>query len=133
MALPQDEFLRSDTVNAVLAELGVEHVFSVAPPSEWPKIYDSLDTERVELSRVLTGYLDDETLERTQRIVNEGRERLIDIGYRTVPGKPFLGRHAMLKADIADVIRERALAQGLRVESRPERRTRSTATIGTAS
>ena len=116
VALPQDEFLRSDRINAVLTELGVQHVFSVAPPSEWPKIYDGLDRDRVGLSRVLTGYLDTETLERTSRILGEDRERTIDIGYRTVPAKPYLGRHAMLKADIADVIRERAEARGLRVD-----------------
>ncbi len=75
VALPQDEFLRSDKINAVLTELGVEHVFSVAPASEWPKIYDGLDRERVGLSRVLTGYLDEQTLARTQRILGEGRER----------------------------------------------------------
>ena len=43
VALPQDEFLNSDAVNAFLDEIGVQHVFSVAPPSEWPKIYDGLD------------------------------------------------------------------------------------------
>ena len=113
---PQDEFLRSDPINAALTELGVQHVFSVAPASEWPKIYDGLDRERVGLSRVLTGYLDEQTLARTQRILGEGRERTIDIGYRTVPGKPYLGRHAILKAEIAEVIRERAEARGLRVD-----------------
>ena len=116
VALPQDEFLRSDRINAALTELGVQHVFSVAPASEWPKIYDGLDLERVGLSRVLTGYLDEHTLARTQRILGEGRERTIDIGYRTVPGKPYLGRHAILKAEIAEVIRERAEARGLRVD-----------------
>ena len=45
-----------------------------------------------------------------------GRERTIDIGYRTVPGKPYLGRHAMLKAELADAVRERAQARGLRVD-----------------
>ena len=94
----------------------MEHVFSVAPASEWPKIYDGLDRERVGLSRVLTGYLDEQTLARTQRILGEGRERTIDIGYRTVPGKPYLGRHAILKAQIAEVIRERAEERGLRVD-----------------
>jgi hypothetical protein len=116
VALPQDEFLRSDLINAVLTELGVEHVFTVAPPSEWPKIYDGLDRESVGLSRVLTGYLDERTLERTGRILREGHDRTIDIGYRTVPGKAYLGRHAILKAEMAEVVRERAQARGLNVD-----------------
>ena len=43
VALPQDEFLNSDSINEFLSEIGVRHVFSVAPPSEWPTIYDGLD------------------------------------------------------------------------------------------
>ena len=35
-------------------------------------------------------------------------ERTIDIGYRTVPGKPYLGRHAALKTEIGEAVRERA-------------------------
>ncbi len=116
VALPQDEFLRSDMINSVLEDLGVGHVFSVAPPSEWAKIYDGIDRGRVGLSRVLTGYLDERTLARTDQILAEGRARTIDIGYRTVPGKPYLGRHAVLKADLAEVVRERAEARGLRVD-----------------
>lgn len=122
VALPQDEFLNSERVNAFLTEIGVEHVFSVAPPSEWTKIYDGLDPEQVSLSRVLTGYLDEGTLRRIGRILREGRERTIDIGYRTVPGKPYLGRHAALKADLAEAVRQRAESRGLRtdVSSRTE-------------
>jgi hypothetical protein len=116
VALPQDEFLHSDRINGFLNEIGVDHVFSVAPPSEWPKIYDGIDRERVGISRVLTGYLDDDTVARIDALLGEGRERTIDIGYRTVPGKPYLGRHAALKADIAEAVRERAVARGLRVD-----------------
>jgi hypothetical protein len=116
VALPQDEFLHGNRVNAFLDEMGVEHVFSVAPSSEWPKIYRDLDRERVGLSRVLTGYLDEGTVERIDRILAEGRERTIDIGYRTVPGKPYLGRHAALKAGLGDAVRERAESRGLRVD-----------------
>ena len=116
VALPQDEFLHSDCSMRTLTEIGVQHVFSVAPASEWPKIYNGLDRERIGLSRVLTGYLDEETLGRIERILAEGRTRTIDIGYRTVPAKPYLGRHAMLKTEIAEAIRERAEARGLRVD-----------------
>jgi hypothetical protein len=112
VALPQDEFLNSDQVNAFLEQIGVRHVFSVAPASEWPLIYG----DREGLSQVLTGYLDEDTVGRIDGIVAEGRARTIDIGYRTVPGKAYLGRHAMLKAEIADVVRERAEARGLRVD-----------------
>ncbi|HYI36494.1 MAG TPA: hypothetical protein VEX39_07815 [Thermoleophilaceae bacterium] len=115
-ALPQDEFLRTDLVNRFLGDTGVDHVFSVAPASEWPKIYDGLDLDRVGVSRVLTGYLDDGTLGRIDGILAEDHPRDIDIGYRTVPGKPFLGRHAILKAEMADVVRVAAEARGMKVD-----------------
>jgi hypothetical protein len=103
-------------VNAFLDKIGVQHVFSVAPPSEWPMIYGGLRRDRVGLSQVLTGYLDEDTVGRVDHILAEGRERTIDIGYRTMPSKPWLGRHAMLKAELADAVREQALARGLRVD-----------------
>jgi hypothetical protein len=111
VALPQDEFIRSDRVNAFLRELGVRRVFSVAPESEWPALYEGVD-----VSPALTGYLDEATVARIDRIVAEGRPRTIDVGYRTVPAKPYLGRHAMLKAGLADEVAARAPSRGLRVD-----------------
>jgi hypothetical protein len=112
VALPQDEFLNSDKVNAFLDQIGVQHVFSVAPSSEWPLIYG----DRAGISQVLTGYLDEDTVRRIDAILAEDRERTIDIGYRTVPGKPYLGRHGMFKAEFAEAVRERAAARSLRVD-----------------
>ena len=113
VALPQDEFIHRDRVNAFLGELGVRHVFSVAPESEWPALYEGLDAA---ITPSLTGYLDERTVARIAAIVAECRPRTIDIGYRTVPAKPYLGRHAMLKAGLSDAVAERARARGLRVD-----------------
>lgn len=115
-ALPQDEFIGSEPVNELLREYGVNHVFAVAPESEWPLVYEGLDPDAVGFSRVLTGYLDKETVRRIASIVGEGHARTIDIGYRTGPPIPFLGRHALLKTEIADVVRAGARARGLRVD-----------------
>jgi ketosteroid isomerase-like protein len=122
VALPQDEFLGTDQVAEVIRDFGIDHVFSVAPESEWPLIYEGIDRSRVGISRVLTGYLDEDTVRRAREMWAGSDERDIDIGYRTGPPKPFLGRQAMLKTEIADVVRERALARGLRVDitTRPE-------------
>jgi hypothetical protein len=116
LALPQDEFLGSEQVSAVIRDFGIDHVFSVAPESEWPLIYAGVDRERVRFSRVLTGYLDEDTVRRIDAIVADNPRRTIDIGYRTGPPKPFLGRQAMLKTEIADAVRERAPARGLRAD-----------------
>ncbi|HEY8582970.1 MAG TPA: hypothetical protein VIL49_08475, partial [Capillimicrobium sp.] len=39
VALPQDDFLRSDLVGEVMEELGVDHVFTPVPASEHHKVY----------------------------------------------------------------------------------------------
>ena len=116
VALPQDEFIGSEPVNQLLREYGVNHVFAVAPESEWPLVYEGLDPDEIGFSRVLTGYLDEETITRVDAILADGQPRTIDIGYRTGPPIPFLGRHALLKTEIADVVRECAEARGLRVD-----------------
>jgi hypothetical protein len=113
VALPQDDFINGDAVNAFLAQIGAQHVFTAASPSEWPKLYNGHDGR---ITQVLTGYLDEATLGRIDAVLGHAPERTIDIGYRTVPGKPYLGRHAMLKAELAEAVRERALARGLRVD-----------------
>ena len=63
-AMPQDEFLRSGALCDFIRDARVDVVFSVSPPSEWPKIYAGVDRERVRFEPTLTGYLDERTLGR---------------------------------------------------------------------
>ncbi len=116
IALPQDEFLQTDAVCTFLQEFGVTHVFSVMPESEWPTIYPGIDRARVKFLRVLTGYLEEETLARIERLAAAVPSRDIDIGYRAWRAAPWLGRHGVLKADLAEVFQRRAVQTGLRVD-----------------
>lgn len=113
IALPQDEFLRTDLVSEFIDEFEIDSVFSVAPESEWPKIYPNLDRGRVRIHRVLTGYLSEKTIERIDRIVARSRDRPIDVGYRSMPGAFWLGRHGMLKRWVAERFGRAAAARGL--------------------
>ncbi len=116
VAMPQDEFLRSELVCDFIDDFDIDVVCSVAPESEWPKIYPSVDRERVRFHRVLTGYLDDRTVARIERIVEATREQDVDIGYRAWRGAPWLGRHGTLKGTIADAVNERGPRRGLRLD-----------------
>ena len=116
VAMPQDEFLRSKLVCDFIDDFDIDVVCSVASESEWPKIYPSVDRERVRFHRVLTGYLDDRTLGRIERIVDSTPDRDLDIGYRAWRGAPWLGRHGTLKGTIADVVNERGPSRGLRLD-----------------
>jgi hypothetical protein len=113
IALPQDEFLNTDLLGDFINEFQIDYVFSVAPESEWEKIYPTVDRKRVRFVNVLTGYLDDDTLNKIDRLVASVRERPIDIGYRAWRGAAWLGRHGVLKAQIADLFHERAANRGL--------------------
>ena len=115
VALPQDEFLRSRMVESFAESFGVDHIFSVGPPSSWAQLYPNLEG-RVEISQVLTGYLHPRTLSRIERIVESTSERPVDIGYRAWSAEPWLGRHGALKVGIADAVERAATARGMRVD-----------------
>ena len=116
VAMPQDEFLRTKLVCDFIEDFDIDVVCSVAPESEWPKIYPTVDRDRVRFHRVLTGYLDDRTLDRIEGIVDATPEQDIDIGYRAWRGAPWLGRHGTLKGTIAEAVNERGPRRGLRLD-----------------
>jgi hypothetical protein len=113
-AMPQDEFLRSGDLSAFIADAGIDVVFSVSPASEWPTIYASVDRERVRFEPTLTGYLDERTMTRIGKILDESPGRPNDVFYRAGAERPYLGRHGMLKTEIAHVGTAEADARGLR-------------------
>ncbi len=117
IAVPQDEFMCADLLCEFINAFGVGAVFSVAPESEWPKIYRDIDRAKVRLYCVLTGYLEQGTLDRIERIVALEKARTADIGYRA-GGRSWrqaawLGRHGVLKISIADAFAAKAPAHGL--------------------
>ena len=116
IAFPQDEHSHTNILMDFLEEFEVDTVFSVGPQSEWPKLYDRARFERVKFFNVLTGYLNDATIGRIEKLAASGQERDIDIGYRTwLPGA-WLGRHGLLRKQIADVFLEKAPARGLTMD-----------------
>lgn len=112
IAFPQDEHTHTNVLMDFLEEFGVEVVFSVGPPSEWPKLYDRPAVQRIKFFNVLTGCLNDQTVDRINRLTAAREERSIDIGYRTWPAGAWLGRHGLSRQKIADVFQERGPAAG---------------------
>jgi Glycosyl transferases group 1 len=116
VALPQDEYLHTRGLVRLINELEIDHVFSVGPEAEWDKLYEGLDRHRVGMSRVLTGYLADETVSRIEAIVRAQGERNIAIGYRAARLPPSLGRHGWLKTEIANRVSRAGAARGLALD-----------------
>lgn len=113
---PQDEYLRTDILADFINEFSIDRVFSLSPKTEWPKIYDRVDTTRVKLSSVLAGYLDDATVKRIERLAGENPPRDLDLGYRTWRAAPNLGRHGFLRQQIAEVFQAEAPKHNLKID-----------------
>ena len=115
--LPQDEFLYSDLYCEFIREFGISIVFSVAPESEWRRIYSSVDFTKTTFHRVLPGYLDDAKLPLLIKLGRNVNGRPINIGYRTA-GRPhfWFGRHGYLKQRIADEVLAAAKIRNLPVD-----------------
>jgi hypothetical protein len=116
IAMVQDECIYTELMERLIREFEVDHVFSLAPPSEWRKIYPEVDHDRVRFHRVLAGYLDPQRLPRIEQLGAEAGERPIDLGYRAWSGLVSLGRHGMLRRRLAEVFKPAAEAQGLRTD-----------------
>lgn len=117
VALPQDEFLNTDALCRFLNDFKVDVVASVAPPSEWPKIYQGLSPS-TRIIKVLTGYLDDGTLQRVAALARRRgtRPRRLDIGYRAWQAEAWLGRHGLLKVELARRVEPEAARRHLRTD-----------------
>lgn len=116
VVIPQDEFYCISVVCDFINEFGIEHVFSVSPPSEWQKIYKTVDFSKVKFHQVLTGYLDKHTLERIERTAKTVRERDLVIGYRAWKAEPWLGRHGFLKTQLAEVFQRETTVKGINAD-----------------
>lgn len=116
VAMPQDEFLRAQLLGEFVRDADVDTVFSVAPEAEWPRIYPDLDRGRIRFHRVLTGYLDEHTLGRIERLSRPIGDRPVAVGYRAWSAPPWLGRHGQLKVSVAERVGGPALARGLPVD-----------------
>lgn len=116
VAIPQDEFINTDLLVEVLDDLEVDHVFTCAPEEEWATIYGPLVRKGLGFTRVLPGYLEPETVQRIERLSSQVPTRDIDIGYRAWKPKPWLGRHGMMKAWIADAVGTEGRRAGLRID-----------------
>ena len=114
IALPQDEHVFTTILAEFVNRLRIDHVFSVAPASTWPMIYQDVDPSRTAFHHVLTGYLEPRTLRRIERLgARTSGPRSIDVGYRAHGLRHNLGNHGHLKIRIASAFAEASRDSGL--------------------
>ena len=100
VAIPQDEYLNTDLLCRFFLEYSVKTVFTCLPEAEWEKAYPKKLSGVDNFVTVLTGYVDENSVEHISKCANG--ERDIDIGYRARKVPYYLGRHGCLKWQIAD-------------------------------
>lgn len=114
LGLPQDEFLNTELLCEFFNEFSVQYIFSVMPEDTWTEVYATLNRKVSTLYRILTGYLDEKSILRIQQLDSTGAGgRPIDVGYRAWRAEPWLGRHGVLKTQIAIEVGESAQKKGL--------------------
>jgi hypothetical protein len=112
----QDEYFNTDLVCEFIRRVKVQKLYSVAPESEWPKLYSSLDLSQVRIERMLTGYVDDRDVKAFAGL-QKRTSRVYDLGYRAGFSSALfsLGEFGYLKYKIAEVFLNSALTRSLRM------------------
>lgn len=110
----QDEFFKMNLVNRFVNDFEIDHLFSVAEPSQWPVIYPEVNLQRTKIHKVLTGYLD-ASMETTLNSLKD-IPRTIDIGYRAFRVPPWLGEGGRLKIAVAEKLGDKAKKRGFQTD-----------------
>lgn len=117
IAMPQDEFIHTDMLAEFLARHRITHLFTCAEEADWRKIYGRfLDFTRTKVRTVLTGYIDERTRIRVDRMKRRARQRAKDIGYRAWKAAYWLGEHGQNKVRVAEVVGAAAECRGLSLD-----------------
>ena len=106
IVMTQDEWFGSDFICKFIDDYNISKVFTVAPPSEWNKIFGKVKKKGVGYIEVLTGYFDQTIINLVEEKKKEHAQRKIDVGYRAYKNPPMLGRFGFLKTKIADVFND---------------------------
>jgi hypothetical protein len=121
---PQDEWIYTDLLNDFINDFHIDHVFSVAPPSEWPIIYSRVDRTKVKFQLALTGYLDNNSISKLLAWNDSVKVKDIDIGYRATKAAEWYGSHGFLKTQIGELFKKEAPKAGFKVDISNEEKDR---------
>jgi len=113
--IPQDEWLHTNALNDFINRFNIDVIFTVAPKTEWKKIYDQINHDKVKFYPVLTGYVDDHAIKKIETFVRTIK-KTIDIGYRASNQPQWMGRHGYLKSQIAGIFRNASKKYNLKTD-----------------
>lgn len=100
IAFPQDEFLHTEILNKFINDFNITHVYTCAFEKDWKYIYNKVNFDKVKFKTVLTGYIDEETVNKVEKLRAQITNRNIDIGYRAWAAEYWLGALGQFKSMI---------------------------------
>ena len=109
----QDEYRFVDKSTEAMRQIGVNVLFTCAPPTEMKRVYPPEKLPGVTVVNCLTGYVPAELLDRP---VPSPAERPIDIGYRGRNVPAWLGELGQEKIHIGIRVKDDAPQYGLKVD-----------------
>lgn len=102
IAFFQDEYFNLDLTNLFLEKMRIDSLYTVAPDTEWQKLYPHFPSDRI--NQYLTGYIENEDVINAEKNL-ETTKKDIGISYRTAyPGVSMacLGDVGWLKYEVAE-------------------------------
>jgi hypothetical protein len=115
IALPQDEYHHSDTLDEWLDDVGVTVIGTVLDGGHRDELYPRM-SKKAAFYELLTGYIDEGAAERLKPRLEPVGRRELDIVYRARNLPYWLGSHGQLKHLIGEAVAERAPGLGLRTD-----------------
>jgi len=112
IAIPQDEYDKSDILDEWMRQLNISVVFSCFKGENLAHIYPIM-TQKARFFYALTGYIHEKTAKEIERVGIEYNKRPRDIVYRARNLPYYMGSHGQLKHRIANVVKEKAQSHGL--------------------
>jgi hypothetical protein len=114
IAFPQDDYHESNTLDALFDDFRFDVVYTVIAQN--PQLLYPRSRCRAELIPVLTGYVDDASIDRLARRARPFERRRVDVGQRVTMYSPLGGRHARTKGKLAQAVAAAARSRGMRVD-----------------
>jgi hypothetical protein len=116
VAIPQDEYVNSIPTCEYFSGFGIKTVFTCLSPSDYQKVYPQELSGLDHYITVLTGYIDERSLDEVSRFRKPHHDRGIDIGYRARKLPFWLGRHGMIKWQLTEKFQEACRGMGLKAD-----------------
>jgi hypothetical protein len=101
---PQDEYYQTDRLREFINAVNIDIVLTLASKKCARKLYPSQNTAK--FVTVLPGYINEETMSKINEL-SKTVKRDIDIGYRARKLSYSLGKHALIKTQIAEIFNEK--------------------------